>query len=431
MTIFNLADILTGVIEAVILFKMYEAFCEKNKKFSPWLYVISIIIVAVMINISNAFFNYGIINVAVMVISFLFPLFLFNGKLSIKIIVPFITILLLGLVEIMVLFGITLAFKITVSNVVNTPQYRLLGIIVSKMLALFIVNIVYIKFRKKNFYTGTSYWLLFLLMFTTSTIAIFLIFKLSFNVNKTYLHNLAILCSFGLLFSTFSALYLYEHLAEQAETIRNQEQYEQHLKTQLKHLDEILITQKQIKKFKHDYKNFLIGLQAYFDNNDITGASNYMKKLGEKKIGNSSVIETGNIALDAILSTKIAIAESKKITVNTKIQIPEDMPIDPTDICVIFGNALDNAIEACGRMDTTNKRIDITIICRDKAILCKIVNTAPKCKKCTFGTSKSDKQNHGFGLGNIKTALSKYNAEPTIERTDTEFILKFVIFTKE
>ena len=183
-------------------------------------------------------------------------------------------------------------------------------------------------------------------MFTTSTIAIFLIFKLSFNVNKTYLHNLAILCSFGLLFSTFSALYLYEHLAEQAETIRNQEQYEQHLKTQLKHLDEILITQKQIKKFKHDYKNFLIGLQAYFDNNDITGASNYMKKLGEKKIGNSSVIETGNIALDAILSTKIAIAESKKITVNTKIQIPEDMPIDPTDICVIFGNALDNAIEA-------------------------------------------------------------------------------------
>ena len=71
------------------------------------------------------------------------------------------------------------------------------------------------------------------------------------------------------------------------------------------------------------------------------------------------------------------------------------------------------------------------IICKDKAVLCKIVNTAPKPVSSLLNTSKSDKQNHGFGLENIKMALSKYNANPTIERTDTEFTLKFVIFTKE
>lgn len=100
-------------------------------------------------------------------------------------------------------------------------------------------------------------------------------------------------------------------------------------------------------------------------------------------------------------------------------------------MCIIFGNALDNAIEACDRVAATDKKISITIICKDEAVLCKVVNTAPKSENVLLDTSKADKQNHGFGLENIKTALAKYNANPTIERTDTEFTLKFVIFTKE
>lgn len=430
MTIFNLADILTGVIEAILMLILCNTFLIKRGNLSPWVYCVTIILVSVVINISNKIFNFGMLNVVVMILAFFVSSFLFKGRVKTRAIISVLQYLILIITEVIVLFLISIIFNATTAEVINTNSYRLLGIVVSKMFALLIINIIQNKY-KRNRYLNTPYWALFFLMLLSSVATMFLICKITYNFTDDYTYNLSMLCSFGLLFSTFFALYLYEHLTKQAETIQNQEQYEQHLKTQLKHLDEILITQKQIKKFKHDYKNFLIGLQAYFNNNDITGASNYMKKLGEKKIGNSSVIETGNIALDAILSTKIAIAESKKITVNTKIQIPEDMPIDPTDICVIFGNALDNAIEECGRMDTANKRIDITIICRDKAILCKIVNTAPKCKKCTFGTSKSDKQNHGFGLGNIKTALSKYNAEPTIERTDTKFILKFVIFTKE
>ena len=119
------------------------------------------------------------------------------------------------------------------------------------------------------------------------------------------------------------------------------------------------------------------------------------------------MIETGNTALDAILSTKIAIAKSKGIYVTTKIQIPEDIAIEPIDMCIIFGNALDNAIEACERSKINKRRISVTIICRDEAVLCKVVNTASKSETIALGTSKRDKRNHGFGLGNIKTALAK------------------------
>lgn len=431
MTIHNVTNVLTGVIEAIMMIMLCESFCAKRENLPPCAYAVGTIALTAMINISNTFFNFGMLNVIIMILSFFAMSFLYVGKLQTRAIIAVLNYLLIIIVEIMIMFSITLIYNITVSDAVNVPTYRLLGTIVSKMLSLLIVNIMRIKFRKRSLYMSTSYWLLFFLMFLSSVATVFLIFKLSYDIEGAYMYNLSILCSFGVLFSTIFALFLYERLAKQAETIRNQEQYEQHLKTQLKHLDDILITQKQVKKFKHDYNNFQIGLQAYLDNNDIAGASKYLKDLRRKTSDGGNIIETGNTALDAILSTKIALAENKGIAVTTKIQIPEEISVDPIDLCIIFGNALDNAIEACDRTEETDKKISITIICKDKAVLCKIVNTAPKPVTALLDTSKDDKQNHGFGLENIKTALSKYNANPTIERTATEFTLKFVIFTNE
>jgi len=430
MTIFSVADVLTGVIEALLMLMLCTTFCAKRENLPLWIYFASVILVSTVINISNMIFNFGMLNVVVMILAFFALSFLFKGKITTRAIISVLQYLILIITEVIILFVITMIFSVTTAEVINTPSYRLLGIMVSKMFALLVINIIRSKY-KRNRYISTPYWTLFFLMLLSSVATMFLICKLTYDLDGGYIYELSMLCSFGLLFSTFSALYLYEHLTKQAETIRNQEQYEQHLGTQLKHLDDILITQKQIKKFKHDYNNFQIGLQAYLDNNDIIGASNYLKKLKEKTIASSSIIETGNIALDAILSTKIAIAESKGIVVNTKIQIPEDISVDPIDMCRIIGNALDNAIEACDRTEISNKKISITIICKDTTVLCKVVNTAPMPKSSLLDTSKSDKQNHGFGLENIKTALSKYNANPTIERTDSEFTLKFVIFTKE
>lgn len=430
MTIFSIADLLTGLIEALLMLMLCTTFCTKRDNLPIWIYCASVMLVSTVINISNVVFNFGMLNVVVMILAFFALSFLFKGKITTRAIISVLQYLILIITEVIILFVITIIYSTTTEEVINTSSYRLLGIVVSKMFALLVINVIRSKY-KHNRYLNTPYWILFFLMLLSSVATMFLICKLTYGSEGVYIYNLSMVCSFGLLFSTFFALYLYEHLAKQAETIRNQEQYEQHLRTQLKHLDDILITQKQVKKFKHDFNNFQIGLQAFLDNNDVVGARNYLNKLKEKTSGGNNIVETGNIALDAILSTKIAIAESRGIVVGTKIQIPEEISIDPIDMCIIFGNALDNAIEACERVKNEDRTITITIICKDEAVLCKIVNTAPKPINSTFDTSKADKQNHGFGLENIKTALTKYNATPTIERTDTEFTLKFVIFTKE
>lgn len=429
MNIYNVADLLTGLIESIMMLMLCETFCRERKNLSFGIYASAAIATAITINVSNEIFNFGILNIVLMTLAFFALSFLYKSKIVTKAIIAVLQYLILVITEVITLFSITLIFGVTVQEVINTDTYRLLGIIVSKMLAFLVISIIRYEFRKNN-YMNTSYWALFFLMFLTSVVTIFLIFRFSYDVEKPNMYNLSVLCCFGLFFSTIFALYLYEHTAKQAEKIHEQEQYEHHLRTQLKHFDDILITQKQIKKFKHDFENFKIGLSAYLGRNDIAGAKAYLRNLQEKISLEKSVVETGNTALDSILSTKIAIAESKNIIVEKKIQIPENISIEPIDMCVIFGNVLDNAIEACEQVENGHKLIIINIICKDEVLLCKISNTAQFIDNNNLETSKEDKNNHGFGLENIKTTLAKYNSNLIIEKFENEFILKFVIFLK-
>lgn len=276
MTIYNIVDIFTCLIESICTFMLYETFLTRKLNIPKWLYGFGIITLVIVINISNTYFNYGFMNVAVMILSFFAASLLYNGKISLKIIFAILSYLLIIITEITVLFGITMLYNISVEEVIDISEYRILGTVVSKMCLLLVVNAIKVIFKKNSFHTGISYWVLLLVMFATSTTVVFLIFTLSFNTTSRIMYNAAILSSLGLLFSTFFALYLYEHLGRQAETIRNQQQYEQNLKMQLKNLDEILITQKQIKKFRHDFDNYTIGLKAYIDNGDYIGAGNYI-----------------------------------------------------------------------------------------------------------------------------------------------------------
>lgn len=430
MTIYNLSDFLTGFVESFMIFMLYNTFLKKRECLPKWVYVLGVVALTFMINASNLLFDFGILNVFAMIVFSFAMSFLYKGKTVVKAAISVLAFFIMVVIEIAVMFSITLIYKITVAEAVNNLSYRLLGTIVSKALALLIVNIIRLNFKKKTLYMGASYWILFLLMFISSTITVFLIFRLSYGMNGTHMYNISIICSLGLMLSTFFALYLYEHLAMQNEIIQNQKQYEHHLKEQIKHLDEIVITQNQIKKFKHDFLNYEIGLKSYLENQDCDGAINYLNSLSGNFGNSENIIETGNAALDAILSAKKVIAETKGISFTTQIQIPQKLDVAPTDMCIIFGNAIDNAIEACEKIKHKRKKIDLTLICQDKRLFCKIVNSTAELTNSILKTSKSDTQNHGFGLENIRTSLAKYNSEPTIIQTDDEFTIKFIIFTK-
>jgi len=201
--------------------------------------------------------------------------------------------------------------------------------------------------------------------------------------------------------------------------------YEQQISSQSKHIDEILVMQKQIKKFRHDISHHFTALKGFFINNQNNDGVTYIEKINNE-LEKSEIIDTGNTAFDAIISAKKVLAESKNIEFALKIQIPEKLQVDAVDLCVIFGNALDNAIEACEKIET-RRTINVSAIYDDNQLICKITNTAA-LSTTDLQTIKDDKENHGFGLENIKQALSKYNHVLKIDQSDNNFVLSFVIF---
>ena len=286
-----------------------------------------------------------------------------------------------------------------------------------------------LRLKNRKLFENSNYWLLFIVVFLPTVLIDYLLFKLTLSVTEPYVSVLAIIGSLGLIISSFIVMFLYERFAIQAESINREQQYEQQLKSQAKHLDDILVMQNQIKGFRHDIKNHWVALRGHFQRNDYEGGIKYIDEMSDKLIENET-IDTGNVALDAIISTKKSLAEEKNVEFEATVQIPEKLPIDATDICIIFGNSLDNAIEACEKIKDDTKYIKLSVIYEEDVILCKISNSICKGKKLSMKTTKTDKENHGFGLENIKQALSKYNHLLKIDQTDKEFILSFIIFNK-
>lgn len=429
MTIIDFAYSMTAPVEAIVFFMMFDVFFERRRIWTFWQYMVGVLMLTIMFALVNNYFLYRIGNLIGMVLSAVLVSVLYYRISWIKRVFVSLSIwVIFGAAEILTLNIITLFFKITANDVINNSSYLVLGIVTSKVLGFAVCYAIRVKIRSKEFELKKVYWLLFLFLFLSSALATFLIYWLLYELKTTDYNFIVMLSTIGLYAGTFLALYLYERSSQQNQIIREQEQFEQQMESQLKHMDEIVLKQNELRRVKHDMANQLIAIKSYLDNADISGGQQYVAGLTDQLQYISPSINTGNNALDAILSTKKSLAESKGIVFNIEIRISERLPLDAKDLCIIFGNALDNAIEACDRLpENAEKRIDLLLVQDAHSLFCTLSNTAPANSERRFTTSKTDTINHGFGLQNIRDALANYGAEPSIEQEGERFSLSFNI----
>ncbi len=430
MNIIDIAYALTAPVEAVVFFMMMDAFFEIKRKYSIWDYLVGITILTILIKSVNDLFLFKLGNLVGIVLSaFLVSIYFYRTIWYKRILVPLLTWVIMGASEILVLNLTMVIFDVTAAESINIPPYLIVGVITSKATGFAICYAIRIKNRFKELELGKAYWFLFLLLFFSSAIATFLIYWMLYVLNNTTYNIPAFICTIGLYFSTFFALYLYVRSQRQNQIIRYQEQAEQQMRSQIKHMDEIIFKQNELRALRHDMNGHLIALKSFFDARNYEGGSQYIENLGEQFQQTAPSINTGNNALDAILSAKRSLAESKGIAFHTSITIQKDLPIAPEDCSVIFGNALDNALEACDRLPAdAAKSIKLFLQQDATSINCKITNTAPPNDEKNFATSKADKANHGFGMKNMQEALEKYPSLYNFKQQEDQFEFSFSIF---
>lgn len=178
--------------------------------------------------------------------------------------------------------------------------------------------------------------------------------------------------------------------------------------------------EEQVKSIYHDLKNHLL----LSDGNVLKSESIKKLQLYEK------YYNTGNDFLDIILADKIELAWKQKIKIECNVDFRAGDFLEPLDISTIFGNLLDNAIEATAKLNESEKIIFFKIECREGLIIIVIknhINPEQNIEKNILATDKRNKQYHGFGIPNVKKVVHKYNGECSIDIHNNEFIVSIII----
>ena len=186
------------------------------------------------------------------------------------------------------------------------------------------------------------------------------------------------------------------------------------IKNQLAHYEELYRYQSEIRTFRHDIKNKLLSVSGLLADGQTQSAIDAIK--GEVDFldeANNGVINSGNPAVDAVLQSKLTIAESKGITLDYSVKISDKINVDLLELGVLIGNALDNAIEATeGLGNSAEKTIFASIITMGGRIVVSVENPVEeRVDTKHIGTAKADKLNHGYGLKSIKTIAQKYDGD--------------------
>jgi sensor histidine kinase regulating citrate/malate metabolism len=179
-----------------------------------------------------------------------------------------------------------------------------------------------------------------------------------------------------------------------------------------KHCDEVQNIYHQMRGWRHDYHNHIQTMKAHLVLGQLNELSEYLGKLDNDLTSVDTVIKTGNVMVDAILNSKISLAVSRKINVNIKATVPGELKVSEIDLCVIIGNLLDNAMEACLKQpDEAERFIRVYIGIFKEQLYISVSNSVggeiKKSGKTYFSTKNS--ATHGFGLMRVDKIAQKYS----------------------
>ena len=185
---------------------------------------------------------------------------------------------------------------------------------------------------------------------------------------------------------------------------------------------------RQSERLRHDMKNHIIALTALSRNKEWEKIEDYLKNM-EGVILDAGGDLTGNKAVDALLYQKRKQAEGEDIKWECDMQMPKGCCINEFDLCVLMGNILDNALEACGRMQKDENRfINIQARTVKKCFLIEVKNSMDRTEKFTEGfTNKDDSQEHGIGLLNVGDVVNRYNGAVHKEAGKGIFVISILM----
>ena len=181
----------------------------------------------------------------------------------------------------------------------------------------------------------------------------------------------------------------------------------------------------KMRGWRHDYRHHIQTMKVHAANREYEEIDRYLDMLDDDLTNVETVIKTGNRMADAILNSKLSLAAQKDIQVKADAKIPVSLTVSELDLCIVIGNLLDNAIEACMELPPEERLIRIYMEMKGNYLYMALTNTAAGKKKKSFRSTKGE--GHGFGIVRADDIVKKYGGYITRASEDEAFSTEILL----
>lgn len=427
-TEFVIIQIIGVLIESIITYQFFESTISQNKSNRKFgnktiLFYVGFFVVLSVVNCSV---RNMLITPVCMYILILLISQIYNRSFRVKILLSTLLLIIFVLSELATGMIIAIVSKKSMEIMSDNPMLYFQGMFVSQMVSFIIVKIIGLSKRQFK-YLPIKVWLQIMIIPFTSMISVYAVVEVAYKMNNLRSSMYVILIAVCLVVANLFTFHLFEKELKNRDDKLRYSFLERQLEDEKEYYKMLHENQIQIQKTSHDMKNTLISILGNISEGKTESAIKKINEMLDNTNQSSQTVYTGQVTVDTMINIKKKCMDINDICFKPICFMSKECNFDEIGFCIVLGNALDNAIEACKKVDKENRYILLKIIEDESLLSCYLENSSNGIMpKENEKTTKMNKSIHGFGLDNMKMIINNNGGAINTSCNENKFVLLFL-----
>lgn len=314
---------------------------------------------------------------------------------------------------------ILLLFCIGVENA-DTKMLSILALNISRVAVCILVLRIY-EWQKKH--EMEVNWMLVTLLFLIGSSAMFYFQNVLMGSSSKIVIKSSIWATFVFLGILGMVYLIYSDMKQKEEILKMRVDMAEH------QYEELAMEYEKNRRLYHDMNNHNLVMWKLAEKGEYERLHEYLGKLQPQEKDRHRQW-TQNLILDMILEYKLLAMEKKKILYEIKTDVIGEIALADKELCVLLGNLLDNAIEACEKLEEEKRQIKIEVRKHYSMFMLIVENSCEEhaqVRKGIFRTTKKDDRMHGYGIRNVRKTVKNRGGQFQYGSREENFYVKILI----
>ena len=425
-TLFYLIRLFSSTVDILFAFLLMNAFFDERYKSKLPKVVAFVLSAGVLLALQETGQTGNIKTAVQMIMIFIIALVIYDGQKRLKALFCIVYSLFVALSKLLSYF----AFSFFINQIPGIDEqsffYRILAIELPNLFMLAFIILLGLFTKSKNKSVPLRYWLL-LMTVPVTTLGTLTVYQYYFDLVQPgeEIYTYIIVSTIGLVFINLLVFMLFSKLHNQLEMQRNADILSTQMRLEKQSYKRIEESYNHTRELRHDLKNHILCLKGIAENGTSDELLEYLEKMNDAVEEATYISMSRNSAVDAVLNEKLLYAQKNLISTQFDVTPLKNKTIPTMDICTIIGNALDNAVEACVKIENPKDRyIYVKLHDCNNELIISVKNSSseePKRRAGVYVSTKKDEKNHGLGLKSIKRTVDKHKGDMLIKYEDSVF----------